>query len=318
MNLIRSIPNLSTIHGPLHLAIGVFDGVHPGHQAVIEHALADARTAGGQAVVVTFDPHPQRVIRPEAAPLLLTCTRHKIDLLRDLGVAHLLLVHFDHEFSRTAPEDFVRALAASSRPLKGIVVGREWTFGRDRAGNVVMLKKLGRELGFTVVTIPPVTFGEQTVSSTAIRQALQNSDLDMASRLLGRPFSVLGVVEHGDHLGTKLGFPTANLDTRCEQFPPDGVYAVTATFGGNVLPGVVNVGVRPTISSGTGTRKIEVHLLDFRGGIYGEEVEVVFHERLRGEEKFDGLESLRAQIRRDIARTREVLSARGWAIPMGA
>lgn len=305
--VLRSIDELRNLPGPLFLAIGVFDGVHRGHQAVIRRALEAARFAEGTAVVVTFDPHPVRVLRPELAPRLLTSTAHKLQLIRDLGVTHQLIIHFDVAFAGTSPEDFIRALAAASQPLQEICVGFEWSFGKGRAGNLALLERLGGQLGFDEVGVPAVEMDGEIISSTLIRAAVENGDLARAAKLLGREFTILGTVVEGDRLGRKLGFPTANLSAHNEQYPPNGVYAVEAKRGDQVLPGVANIGVRPTVKNAGGERLLEVHLFDFEEEIYGEDLEITFRKFLRPEQKFAGLEELRAQIQKDAAQARAAL-----------
>jgi len=305
--VLRTISELRNLPGPLFLAIGVFDGVHRGHQAVIRRALDAARFAGGTAVVVTFDPHPVRVLRPEQAPRLLTSTAHKLRLIRDLGVMHQLVIPFDLGFAATPPEDFIRALAAAARPLREICVGFEWSFGKGRAGNLALLDRLGRELGFDEVGVAAVEMDGEIISSTLIRAAVEGGDLARAAKLLGREFTILGTVVEGDRLGRKLGFPTANLSAHNEQYPPNGVYAVEAKRGGQLLPGVANIGVRPTVKNAGGERLLEVHLFDFSEEIYGEDLEITFRKFLRPEQKFAGIEELRAQIQRDAEQARAAL-----------
>jgi riboflavin kinase / FMN adenylyltransferase len=309
VNVFASISDLSIVPGPIVLAIGVFDGVHLGHQAVIRRALDDAKKLGGSAVVVTFDPHPARVLRPEKAPRLLTSTPHKIRLIRSLGVSHLLVIPFDREFASTAPEDFIAGLHRACNPLREICVGYEWSFGKNRAGNLALLEKLGAKLGFAEVGVPAMVIDGEVVSSTVIRAAVQAGDLQKAARFLAREYTILGTVIEGERLGRKLGFPTANLSAHSEQFPPDGVYAVEAVHRGRKLRGVVNIGVRPTVKARDGERLLEVHLFDFEEQIYGEEIEVFFHKYLRPEKKFASLDELKAQIERDAAEARSVLVA---------
>jgi len=295
---------LADVSGPLSLAIGVFDGVHLGHQAVLARALSGAHRHGGSAVVVTFDPHPLRVLRPSQAPRLLTSTTHKLRLIRSLGIEHLLIISFHPEFASTPPGHFIRMLAESCRPLSEICVGHQWSFGRDRAGNLELLQALGTELGFQAVGVPPVQIDGENVSSTLIRNAVETGDLTRAARLLGRDYTILGTVVPGDQRGRQLGFPTANLAAHNEQFPPNGVYAIEAARGGTKLRGVANIGVRPTIASPDGQRLLEVHLFDFAYDIYGEDLEITFRRYLRPEQKFASLESLRAQIECDVARAK--------------
>ena len=310
MEILRSIPELSRLPGPVFLAIGVFDGVHLGHQAVISTSAKHADNENGTAVVVTFDPHPEKVLRPKAAPHLLTATQHKIELIRKLGVRHLLIIHFDSDFAATPPQDFVQQLVGCSNPLREICVGHEWAFGKNRAGNLDLLKRLGAESHFNVVGIPPVKINGTVVSSTAIRQAVEAGDFAKAAAMLGRDYTILGMVVRGDNLGKKIGFPTANLSAHSEQFPPNGVYLAEASLDGQLFPGLVNLGFRPTISSGKSERVLEIHLLDFQEDIYRRDLEVKFIRFLRPEKKFDGLDALVAQIRRDVTQARELLAAR--------
>jgi len=316
MRIHSSIAELSAVPGPVFLAIGVFDGVHLGHQAVIRRALEDAEAAGGTAVVVTFDPHPVRVMRPQQAPRLLTSTQHKAQLMERLGVSELLVLPFTPEFSAMPPEAFVLALHTACRPLREICVGHTWSFGRNRAGNLALLKQMGDKLGFDEIGLPVVKIGEEVVSSTSIRAAVETGDLERASRFLGRDFAILGTVVHGDQLGRTIGFPTANLSAHNEQFPPNGVYAVEAIMTGveeqpqdasaalsrgRILHGVVNIGVRPTVKAAGGERLLELHLFDFDQDLYGRDVEVIFRKFMRPEQKFDSVDALKAQIACDVA-----------------
>jgi riboflavin kinase/FMN adenylyltransferase len=309
MRILRSIPELADVPGPVFLAIGVFDGVHLGHQAVISTAARHAAEAGGTAVVVTFDPHPMKILRPQASPRLLTATQHKIALIRGLGVSHLLVIKFDPEFAATPPADFVRQLVSAARPLREICVGQEWSFGKDRAGNLALLKALGAELGFNVVGVEPVTSEGAVISSTAIRKAVKAGDFATVKQMLGRDYTILGTVEEGKHLGRSLGFPTANLSAHSEQFPPNGVYAAEGILQGKKVHGVVNLGVRPTIDNDSPQRVLEFHLFDFDRDLYGEDVELRFLRYLRPERKFESLAALREQIGRDVLEARQVFAA---------
>ncbi len=306
MHILRAISELADLPGPLFTAIGVFDGVHLGHQAVISTSARHAQEAGGTPVVVTFDPHPAKLLRPGEAPRLLTATQHKIALIRDLGVEHLLVISFDRAFASTPPEEFVRQLVKSAQPLREICVGHEWSFGKGRAGNLSLLQKLGAQWDFEVVGIKPVAVNGAVVSSTAIRLAVETGDLRRAAEMLGRDYTILGTVERGAQLGRQLGFPTANLSAHSEQFPPNGVYAADATLHGATFRGVANLGVRPTVSGEKPQRLLELHLFDLAEDIYGEEVEVRFGRYLRPEKKFDSLDALRAQIAQDVAEARDV------------
>lgn len=308
MQLLTSIDSLADVPGPVHLAIGFFDGVHAGHQEVIHHARRQAQETGGTAVVATFDPHPLRLLRPEQAPRLLTSTRHKALIMKRLGVGRLLVIPFDETLAALPPEAFVSRLAAACQPLASITVGKSWAFGRGRAGTLATLKMLGERLGFTAHGIAPVTSGSEPVSSTRIRTAVERGDFAEAAGLLARDYSIYGTVIPGRQLGRKLGFPTANLELEAEQLPPIGVYAVRALLNDRLLPGVANLGHRPTVDGTGTTRHFEVHLFDFSGDIYGETMEVRFVQRLREELRFETIEQLKEQIARDSARARAILA----------
>jgi riboflavin kinase/FMN adenylyltransferase len=218
----------------------------------------------------------------------------------------LLVVHFDREFAGTAPEEFVRQLVEHSKPLREICVGHEWSFGKNRAGNLALLQKLGAQHHFEVVGIKPVAVNGTVVSSTAIRAAVEEGEFDKAAEMLGREYTILGTVKEGAHLGKKLGFPTANLSAHSEQFPPNGVYATEAKLGGATFRGVANLGTRPTIASNKPERLLEVYFFDLDRDIYGEDVEVRFLRYLRPEQKFDSLDDLKAQITRDVQTARTI------------
>jgi len=305
----HSISELAQVPGPVVLAIGVFDGLHLGHRAVLERAQEEARRIGGTAVPLSFDPHPARVLRPENAPLMLTATEHKMRLLEAMGFSHTLLLPFNLTVAATSADDFIRSLAQTARPLAAICVGHQWSFGKGRQGNLESLAKLGAQMGFVEIGVPEILFEGEAVSSTRIRNAVTQGDFVQASRLLGRAYSVLGEVQRGRALGRTLGFPTANLGLFNEQLPPHGVYAVRATgaVGAAPLPGVANLGTRPTVESSSVQPTLEVHLLDYSGDLYGKILEVEFVAPLRGEQKFASLDLLRQQIHLDTLRAKEVL-----------
>ena len=248
MQVFHTFEELARHSQKVCLAIGVFDGVHLGHQRVIGQARDDARAAGGTAVVLTFDPHPMRVLQPEKAPLLLTSTGHKLALIGNLDVDACLLLTFDKPFSLTAPEQFIDTVARQTNQLQEICVGTRFRFGHNRAGDVRLMESLAPQYGFAAKEIKSVMLDGEMISSTAIRQHVLNGQLDRAAAMLGRTFSVLGTVEPGDHRGRELGFPTANLNPHNEILPPDGVYAVRVLTEGQTHNGVVNIGVRPTFA----------------------------------------------------------------------
>ncbi|HXI84479.1 MAG TPA: bifunctional riboflavin kinase/FAD synthetase [Verrucomicrobiae bacterium] len=308
MQIFRTFEELAKHSQKVCLAIGVFDGVHLGHQRVIGQAGDDARAAGGTSVVLTFDPHPLRVLQPDKAPLLLTSTEHKLTLLEKLGVDACLLLTFDKPFSLTPPENFVDTVARQTNHLQEICVGTRFRFGHDRAGDVRLMEALAPHYGFVAKEIKSVMLGEEMISSTAIRQHVLGGRLDRAAAMLGRTFSILGTVESGDQRGRELGFPTANLNPHNEVLPPDGVYAVRVVVGEEQFGGVVNIGVRPTFAGMEPRRTLEVHILDFARELYGQNIEVLFLSKLRDEQKFVSAEALKMQIAADVCEARKVLA----------
>lgn len=313
MKVLRSIPELAEVAAPVVLAIGVFDGLHLGHQAVLSTARREAARIGARAVPLSFDPHPARVLRPEHPPLLLTGTGHKLRLLAAMGFEQTLLLPFDSSLRDTTAETFVTSLAAAARPLAAVCVGHQWSFGKGRQGNLALLARLGAQLHFEEIGVPEVEWEGETVSSTRIRNAIAAGDLALAGHMLGRRYSVLGEVTRGRALGRTLGFPTANLAPLSEQLPPNGVYAVRARVHGEHgkdidLQGVANLGTRPTVESSDKQPLLEVHLFDFAGDLYGQCLEVEFVSFLRGEFQFESLARLQEQIRQDAELARRRLT----------
>ena len=288
-------------------AMGMFDGVHLGHQHVIRSAQLDAAAYGARTTVITFDPHPLAVVNPERAPLLLQTLDQRLRAIATLGADAVLVNQFTPDFAALTGEDFIRCLQRDAGPIRSFSVGHGFHFGFQRSGNVPLLRSLGAELGFTTNACAPVSIGEERVSSSLVRQSLRAGNLKQVAEFLGRPYSFAGVVQHGDHLGRQLGFPTANLDVRGLELPPFGVYAARVHTGSRTLPGALNLGLRPTIRSGRELR-FEVHLIDFNEDLYGQEIEVVFVAKLRDEKKFSGPDALKAQIAKDVAAARSLLS----------
>ncbi|MBU3665637.1 MAG: riboflavin biosynthesis protein RibF [Chthoniobacterales bacterium] len=297
MEILHDLNSLASLRGPVYLAIGVFDGVHRGHQALISEAQADAAKTGGTAVVMTFEPHPMMFFQRAEPPLRLSSPRHKELLLARHGVTHLAVLPFEAARAAQTAEEFVQDLRTACRPLGGIVVGADWRFGKGRKGDVALLRQMG---AFEVDGIPAVTIDGEVISSTSIRLAVARGDLKFAEKALGRPYAILGPVVPGQKLGQKLGFPTANIATDGFQLPPDGVYAATVRIGDKSFRGIANLGLRPTVARDA-SRVLEVHLLNFDGDLYGLEVEVAFLRFVRGEKKFGSLDELRSQIANDIA-----------------
>jgi riboflavin kinase/FMN adenylyltransferase len=281
----------------------VFDGLHPGHQAVLQAAREAAATSGGTPVVLTFDPHPSKILRPDQPSRLLTSTAHKLRLIEGFGIPSVLMIHFDGAFAAVTAEAFLRQLAAPANEVRRICIGAGWKFGHARQGDPDLLRRLGPELGFETTEVEPVRIDGVMVSSTLIRQFVEAGDLSSVRRFLGRNYSILGTVLHGDGLGRQLGFPTANLAAHNEQFPPDGVYAVDVRLESQTIRGVANIGSRPTVKS-AGERLLEVHLLDYSDNLYGRNIEAEFLRFLRPEKKFPSREALREQIARDAGRAR--------------
>jgi riboflavin kinase/FMN adenylyltransferase len=310
MRIVRTFEELPHVARDVCVAIGVFDGVHLGHQRVIAEARADAQAIGGTSVVLTFDPHPLRVLHPEKAPLLLTSTPHKLRLIERLNVDVCLLLTFDKPFSEQPPEQFVEALVRHCSRLHEICVGARFRFGHNRTGDARLIEKLASAHGYLAKEIAPVKLGEETISSTTIRQHVLHGRLDRAAAMLGRPFSILGAVEPGDARGRELGYPTANLNPNDEALPPNGVYAVRTLVGQERFDGVVNIGIRPTFESRGHRSFVELHIFDLNRDLYGHELETSFIQKLRDERKFDSADALKRQIGADIREARSILAKR--------
>lgn len=305
MQVFHSTDELRKLNVPVHLALGVFDGVHVGHQEVIRHAVDGARKEAGLAGVVTFEPHPIRVLAPELAPRrILASIDHKAELLVDSGVDFLCVQEFTLDFSKREARDFIENLAFSAGHLKRIAVGEDWIFGKARGGNVHHLREWGEELGFVVDAAAPVMVQGERVSSTRIRQAVRDGNLTAAKEMLGRDYTVVGTVEKGRQLARQLGFPTANVVAHNEQLPPDGVWELKAYIDGQAFKAIGNLGRRPTVETEDARRLLEVHFFDFNGDLYGQVVEAKFLRFIRPEQKFNSMDELKAQIILDVASVR--------------
>jgi len=307
MRVLRAAHELQPGPRKVCAAIGFFDGVHLGHQQVIRQTVEDARQHDALAVVVTFDRHPATVVAPDRAPPLIYTLPQKLRGIEALGVDALVLLEFTEAFSRIRGEDFARGLTGDLGRLHSLCVGSTFTFGHRRSGNVALLRRLGLELGFAVHGLTAVSLGGRGVSSTRIREAIQAGDLTLASEMLGRGYGLAGEVQRGDRLGQQLGFPTANLNVSGLVLPPRGVFAAQARHQNRLHPAVMNIGIRPTLQRPQPTLQVEVHLLDYRGDLYGQELEVTVVARIRDEQRFPSLEALRAQIALDIQRARQLL-----------
>lgn len=289
---------------PTAVTVGVYDGVHLGHQRVLE----TLHETGLPVVVATFADHPMRTLSPQAAPQLLTTTEQRLELFARLGVSTVALLDFDDDFRHLAAEEFVEKILVATLRARRVAVGRGFRFGHEQLGDVELLRSMGSEYGFTVDDVEILEAGVP-VRSTVIRALIKEGDVAAAGRMLGRPFCLQGRVVAGDHRGRTIGFPTANLETAPELIiPGSGVYAVWLQWDGETHQGVVNVGKRPTFG---GTESVvEAHVLDFSGDLYGKLVSVDFVKRLRAEHKFDGIDALVSAIEADVARAREILEGR--------
>jgi riboflavin kinase/FMN adenylyltransferase len=292
------------------VALGNFDGFHLGHQAVVGRAVARARAEGRPALVATFDPHPVRYFKPDAAPFRLTTLDQRQALFADAGADAMVVFRFDRELASLSAEEFVEQRLVGCLRVGGVVTGEDFTFGRARGGTAEVMAALGRRFGFSDDTVGPVALDGEVVSSSRIREALQRGDPRTAARLLTRPFTIQGVVRHGDKVGREIGYPTANLELGQYLRPAYGIYAVRGRLAdGRVVDGAANLGVRPTFDPPK--ELLEPYFFDFSGDLYGHMLGVELIEFLRPEAKFEGLEALKAQMAVDCERARAVLKEEG-------
>lgn len=280
------------------VTVGAFDGLHLGHHEILAEVVQRAAVNGRRAVMVTFEPHPAEVLRPDLAPGRLTLPGERAEILAQVGLDYLVVLRFDAQFAARTAEAFIREVVVGQCGCRDLVVGQDHGFGRGREGGVDLLHRLGRDLDFTVDVIPPVEVDGQRVSSTRVRTLVAAGRLAEAARCLGRPYTVSGVVERGAGRGKDLGFPTANLAVPArKQLPPDGVYAVRVEWAGGVASGMLNQGHRPTF--GEGQRLLEVHLFGFDRSLYGRTVRITWVTRLRDVQRFGSVEALQAQLELD-------------------
>jgi riboflavin kinase/FMN adenylyltransferase len=292
------------------LTVGTFDGVHPGHRAVLDEIAARARSAGRKSLLVTFEPHPLEVVNPAAAPPLLTTGPERREVLAQTGLDYVVFLRFDRRLAAMAPEEFVREVLRRRFGMRELVIGYDHGFGRGRSGDVETLRRLGNEDGFLVDVVGPVEIGGHPVSSTQIRRAIIGGDLRTAARLLGRPYSVSGTVVPGAGRGRTIGIPTINVGgvPGNKLFPPDGVYAVWVETTSGRYGGMLNQGPKPTF--GDSSRSVEAHLFDFSGDLYGSWVRIEWVERLRETRRFSSVGQLEEQLTQDQTQAQAVL-ARG-------
>lgn len=307
MEIIRNILDHPRLPHPV-VSLGNFDGIHLGHQEILRRVRREAEARRGTALVVTFHPHPLVVLRSNQPIVLIASLREKLSQLRKLGVQGVFLQRFSMDFSRLNPKEFVQRYLAEAIGAEKVIIGHNFSFGRDRAGSSQALELLGQECGFEVEVVGPVTTHGREVSSTVVRALLGAGEMQDAALLLGRSYAVNGRVIKGFQRGRTIGFPTANVRPRADLLLPNGVYAVRVDVGDQQdLPGVANVGVNPTF--GGNRRTIEAHIFDFSADVYGQRLRVGFVEHLRGEKKFPAVQDLVRQIKDDASRARALLSS---------
>lgn len=309
MRLFHGTDN-AEIQRPTVLTLGVFDGLHLGHQLIMRTVVERARATGAVPTVITFDPHPRSVLHPESAPPLLQTLDQKVEGFGVLGIEQTIVVRFDEEFSRIRAEDFLSDVVKDRLHAKEVYLGRGFAFGHNRAGNIELLRRVSNELGFFADEVPEVRFRNQRVSSSKVRELLSKGKVNLARRLLGRPYGVEGRVEHGAERGAGLGFPTANLHPRNRVIPAHGVYVTGTLIDGEWRRSVTNVGVRPTFTADL-EPSVETFVLNWAGDLYGDVVRVRFLHRLRDERKFASVAELKTQIESDVRRAQSYFERGG-------
>ncbi|MGD0277118.1 MAG: bifunctional riboflavin kinase/FAD synthetase [Syntrophales bacterium] len=306
MDVIRGLDHIPPELQNSIVTIGNFDGVHLGHQYIFQKVISAASTGGCRSLIITFDPHPKMILHPDIQPFhLITTVGEKIALLETIGLDAMLLIPFTLDFAATTAGDFVREILWEKLRITKIFIGHDYTFGKGKEGNEKFLTAIGRSLGFSIEAIPPFQIEGQLISSTRIRHVILDGDVKLAKKFLGRPYSLKGTVAKGYHRGTGLGFPTANVESEKSLMPSRGVYAARINLGGSLHRGALNIGLNPTF--GNDRLTIEVFVMGFEGDLYGQTVEILFEEKIRGEVKFDSPDQLAAQIKQDVKRAGEIL-----------
>ena len=308
MRITHGFRPLGTPHA---VTIGNFDGLHLGHQAMLARLQDVARARGLPSCVLSFEPHPREFFAPEQAPARLSSLREKAECLQRVGIDRLHVFRFDRAFASLSAEAFIEQVLGRTLEARYVLVGDDFRYGAKRAGDFALLKQAGATLGFDAESLPTVEVAGERSSSTAVRLALAAGELEHAARLLGRPYGISGRVVHGDKLGRDIGFPTANIQLKHNRPPLLGIFAVELCgLNGEPLPGVASLGKRPTVKGADAVPVLEVHLFDFNADIYGRRVRVDFLHKLRDEEKYPDLDSLVAQIRRDVDNAKHFLKQR--------
>lgn len=293
------------------LTLGVFDGLHLGHQLIMQTVVERARAVNAVPTVITFDPHPRAVLHPESAPPLLQTFDQKLEAFRMLGIEQAIVIRFDEQFAQLRAEDFLRDVVRERLQAREVYLGRGFAFGRNREGNIELLKSASGRFGFHADEVAEVRLRGRRISSSRIREMLAAGRVNLARRMLGRPYGVEGRVVRGDERGRTLGFPTANLQPQNRVIPRGGVYVTATLIEGEWRRSVTNVGTRPTFAAREGEPSVETYVMDWNGDLYGDVVRVRFLRRLRDERKFASVAELKAQIDRDVARTARYFTHRG-------
>ncbi len=317
MKIIRGIDKIKRPFKKAVVTIGIFDGVHIGHQFVLKKIIRRAEKLKGKSVVVTFNPHPLKILNPQTSPALLTSLSHRIDLIARLGVDVCLVVNFTKRFCSLSPEDFIRKILVEKVGTQEIFIGNNFRFGCNEQGDVELLRKMGKNFGFKVNCIKPVRCSlskgvstlkadRKIISSTQIRLLIEQGKIEEAARFLGRAVSILGTVIKGETRGRRVGYPTANIDPHQEAIPPDGVYAVEVRLKRRKRFGLLNIGTQPTFSFSRKKPVIEVHIFNFKQNIYAKDLEISFIKKLRREKKFLSAQQLAEQIKKDCHKAKQL------------
>jgi riboflavin kinase/FMN adenylyltransferase len=309
MKLFHGTDN-ADIARPTVLTLGVFDGLHLGHQLVMKTVVDRARAVGGVPTVITFEPHPRAVLHPQSAPPLLQTFDQKIEALSVLGIEQTIVIHFDNAFAQIRAEDFLRDVVVDRLHAKEVYLGRGFFFGHNREGNINLLRRVSEQLGFRADEVPEVRLRGERIGSTVIRQLLLDGRVNLARRMLGRPYGVEGPVARGDARGVGLGFPTANVQPHNRVIPRRGVYVTATLIEGQWRRSVTNIGVRPTFGDAL-EPSVETHVIDWSGDLYGDVLRVRFLHRLRDEKKFGSVVELKSQIERDVSRAQRFFQRTG-------
>jgi len=306
VRVIRNLDDLGNPTSPV-IALGNFDGVHVGHQTILRTAIDKARSIGGSSFALTFVPLPAKILSPERAPVMILTPDDKAELIRSSGIDGVIMLPFTQELSRVTPREFAQDYLRKRIGVRAVVVGHNVSFGHNREGNADTMRALGREYGFEAIVVERVRAGSLEVSSTAVREAIASGDLRRAAVMLGRPHFLRGPIVTGRQRGRTIGFPTANIESRTECIPPDGVYATRIVLSDGAFPSITNIGMRPTFAEPA--RTFEAHIFDFNRDIYGQEVKLELIERIRPERKFASGAELAAQIASDLKRAKEILAS---------